>query len=534
MSEPYQVLARKYRPHTFSEMVGQTHTVKTLINALDSNNLHHGFLFTGTRGVGKTTIARIFAKSINCESGVSSKPCGKCATCIEIDKGQSIDLIELDAASHTGVDNMRDILENAQYMPTKNRYKVYLIDEVHMLSKSSFNALLKTLEEPPEHIKFLLATTDPQKVPMTVLSRCLQFTLQKLTHEEILGQLKFIMDSERLKYEESALGQIADFGNGSMRDALSLLDQSISYGNGSVMEKDIKAMLGLVHHHDILTLAKHLFNQDGEACINFVRELSHKGENLTHALKDLSALFHQVSIAQILNTTEVSDDIKALSTQISNQDLQLFYHVAINGNKELPLAPSEEIGFEMTLLRMLSFHSNSSKAEAPSKKKTPNISQTTKTKLEIKPKTKQKPTENITKASQPTLNINSQQEWEKITKTLEFNTPARLLLKNTLFESADNQTLTLSLDEQFSTLLTNSIQVTIQATLQANFGDITLKINTNKLKTQTLAQKETQAGDEKMAVLQKTFLADKGVQKLQQVFNTVINANSIKEIAKVL
>ena len=369
MSEPYQVLARKYRPHTFSEMVGQTHTVKTLINALDSNNLHHGFLFTGTRGVGKTTIARIFAKSINCESGVSSKPCDKCATCIEIDKGQSIDLIELDAASHTGVDNMRDILENAQYMPTKNRYKVYLIDEVHMLSKSSFNALLKTLEEPPEHIKFLLATTDPQKVPMTVLSRCLQFTLQKLTHEEILGQLKFIMNSERLKYEESALGQIADFGNGSMRDALSLLDQSISYGNGSVMEKDIKAMLGLVHHDDILTLAKHLFNQDGGACINFVRELSHKGENLTHALKDLSALFHQVSIAQILNTTEVSDDIKALSTQISNQDLQLFYHVAINGNKELPLAPSEEIGFEMTLLRMLSFHSSSSKAEAPSKKK---------------------------------------------------------------------------------------------------------------------------------------------------------------------
>lgn len=532
MSEPYQVLARKYRPHTFSEMVGQTHTVKTLINALDSNNLHHGFLFTGTRGVGKTTIARIFAKSINCESGVSSKPCGKCATCIEIDKGQSIDLIELDAASHTGVDNMRDILENAQYMPTKNRYKIYLIDEVHMLSKSSFNALLKTLEEPPEHIKFLLATTDPQKIPMTVLSRCLQFTLQKLTHEEISAQLKFIMDSERLKYEELALSQIADFGNGSMRDALSLLDQSISYGNGSVMEKDIKAMLGLVHHDDILTLAKHLFNQDGEACINFAKELSHKGENLTHALKDLSALFHQVSIAQILNTSEVSDDIKALSAQISNQDLQLFYHIVINGSKELPLAPSEEIGFEMTLLRMLSFHSNSSK------KKTPNISQTSKTKLETEPGTKQKSTENIVEVSQPTphptLNINSQQEWEKIIQTLEFNTPARLLLKNTLFESADNQTLTLSLDEQFSTLLTNSIQVTIQATLQANFGDITLNINTNKLKTQTLAQKETQAGDEKMATLQETFLADKGVQKLQQVFKAVINTNSIKEISKPL
>ncbi len=385
MSEPYQVLARKYRPHTFGEMVGQAHTVKTLINALDRNNLHNGFLFTGTRGVGKTTIARIFAKSINCESGVSSKPCGKCATCIEIDKGQSVDLIELDAASHTGVDNMRSILENAQYMPTKNRYKIYLIDEVHMLSKSSFNALLKTLEEPPEHIKFLLATTDPQKVPITVLSRCLQFILHKLTIDEILGQLKFIMDSEGLKYEELALNQIADFGNGSMRDALSLLDQSISYGNGSVMTKDIKAMLGLVHHEDIITLAKHLFNQDGEACINFIRELSHKGENITHTLKDLSSLFHQISIAQIINNTESSNDIKALSAQISNQDLQLFYHIAINGNKELSLAPSEQIGFEMTLLRMLSFNSNSSKIKTLPEKKTSKLELTPKTKPKIKP-----------------------------------------------------------------------------------------------------------------------------------------------------
>jgi len=364
MSEPYQVLARKYRPHTFGEMVGQTHTTKTLINALDANNLHHGFLFTGTRGVGKTTIARIFAKSINCESGVSSTPCGICPTCVEIDSGQSIDLIELDAASHTGVDNMRDILENAQYMPTKNRYKIYLIDEVHMLSKSSFNALLKTLEEPPEHVKFLLATTDPHKVPVTVLSRCLQFTLQKLTHDEILGQLKFIMDAEDFKYEESALGQIADFGNGSMRDALSLLDQSISYGNGSVMESDIKDMLGLVAYDDIITLAKHLINQDAKACISFVKELSHKGENLTQALKDLSTLFHQISIAQIIDNSGISNDIKTLSTQISNQDLQLFYHIAINGNKDMPIAPSEQIGLEMTLLRMLTFHS-----EAPSEKK---------------------------------------------------------------------------------------------------------------------------------------------------------------------
>ncbi|MDC9714379.1 MAG: DNA polymerase III subunit gamma/tau [Gammaproteobacteria bacterium] len=543
MSEPYQVLARKYRPHTFSEMVGQIHTVKTLINALDVDNLHHGFLFTGTRGVGKTTIARIFAKSINCESGVSSKPCGKCATCIEIDQGQSVDLIELDAASHTGVDNMRDILENAQYMPTKNRYKIYLIDEVHMLSKSSFNALLKTLEEPPEHIKFLLATTDPQKVPVTVLSRCLQFTLQKLTHEEILGQLKFIMDTEKLKYEELALSQIADFGNGSMRDALSLLDQSIAYGKGTVMTKDIKAMLGLVHHDDIVTLAKHLLNQDAEASINFVRELSHKGENLTHALKDLSALFHQISIAQIIDNAEISNNIKSLATQISTQDLQLFYHIATNGSKELPLAPSEQIGLEMTLLRMLAFHSNTvneqqtSPAKAPSEKKTPKlvptpeIKQIAKEKPQIQAQSEPKTVKKVKQTKpQSTLNINTQTEWEEITQTLEFSTVVRMLLKNTLFESIDQQTLTLSLDEQFSSLLTDNIQRTIQAKLQESFGEISLNINLSKPKIQTLAQKETQAKNEKAAALRQEFLSDEGVQKLQKTFNAKVDINSIKEI----
>jgi DNA polymerase-3 subunit gamma/tau len=493
--------------------------------------------------VGKTTIARIFAKSINCEQGVSSKPCGKCPTCIEIDQGQSVDLIELDAASHTGVDNMRDILENAQYMPTKNRYKIYLIDEVHMLSKSSFNALLKTLEEPPEHIKFLLATTDPQKLPVTVLSRCLQFTLQKLTHEEILGQLKFIMEAEGFEYEELALSQIADFGNGSMRDALSLLDQSISYGNGTVMIKDIKAMLGLVHHDDILALATHLFNQDAEAVINFVKELSHKGEDLSHALKDLTSLFHQISIAQIIDNTQISDEIKALSTQISNQDLQLFYHMAINGFKDMPLAPSEQIGFEMTLLRMLAFHSSADTADkrhtaVQTEKKTPKLAEKPKAKVapkaklpvEFKPKTLKKTKQDAPKA---TLNISSQQQWEDLTKSLKFNTASRMLLKNTLLDSANNQTLTLNLDEQFSSLLTDNIQRAIKTVLQANFGKLTLQINLNKLTTQTLAQKETQANNEKIAAIQKTFMKDEGVQKLQETFNAKVDINSIKEIGNV-
>jgi len=533
MSDHYQVLARKYRPHTFGELVGQTHAKKTLVNALDANNLHHGFLFTGTRGVGKTTIARIFAKSINCEEGVSSTPCGQCTTCVEIDKGQSVDLIELDAASHTGVDNMRDILENAQYMPTKNRYKIYLIDEVHMLSKSSFNALLKTLEEPPEHVKFLLATTDPQKLPVTVLSRCLQFTLQQLTHDEILGQLKFIMDTESLSYEESALNQIADFGNGSMRDALSLLDQSISYGNGTVTSKDIKAMLGLVHHDDILTLAKHLFNQDAKAVIKFIRDLAHRGENLTNALKDLSSLFHQISLAQIINDG-VSDDIQELAGHISNQDLQIFYQMAINGSQDMPLAPSEQVGFEMTLLRMIAFHSDIDN-QNPIEKKTLKItpkrqSDNHTTEALVTPKTQEKSIES--KISSDISAIGNQQEWEALSQSLNFSGGAKMLVKNTLFTSFANNTLTLTLDKQFANLLSEHVQKNILASLRTQYPSLTLVIDLNKLTEQTLAQKETQAHNQYLANIQQEFLNDEIVQKLEQTFNAKVDINSIKEITK--
>jgi DNA polymerase-3 subunit gamma/tau len=319
-----------------------------------------------------------------------------------------------------------------------------------------------------------------------------------------------------------------------MRDALSLLDQSISYGNGTVMTKDIKAMLGLVHHDDILALATHLFNQDAEAVINFAKDLSHKGEDLTHALKDLTSLFHQISIAQIIDNTQISIEIKTLATQISNQDLQLFYHMAINGSKDISLAPSEQIGFEMTLLRMLAFHSDIKTTE----KKTPKLAINPKTKAtpedkpSVEPKLKSVKT---TKLNTPesTLNINSQQQWEDITKSLKFNTASRMLLKNTLFDNTDNQTLTLNLDEQFSSLLTDNIQRSIQAVLQANFGRLALQINLKKLTTQTLAQKETQANNEKIAAMQKNFMKDEGVQKLQETFNAKVDLNSIKEIENV-
>ena len=538
MSEHYEVLARKYRPHNFKELVGQTHTVRTLVNALDNNNLHHGFLFTGTRGVGKTTIARIFAKSVNCENGVSSKPCGKCETCIEIDKGQSVDLIELDAASHTGVDNMREILENAQYTPTKNLYKIYLIDEVHMLSKSSFNALLKTLEEPPKHIKFLLATTDPKKLPITILSRCLQFNLNKLSHDEIFNHLKFIMDAENLKFEDEALSKIADFGNGSMRDALSLLDQSISYGNGSVKEDDLKAMLGLVSHNEIFQLATLVINRNAQEVLLFIKELAYKGENLTNTLNDLTSLFHKIATTQMIDDVkQVSPEINELAKIISAQDLQLYYQIAINGQKDMRHSPSEQIGLEMTLLRMIAFH-----PDTQAEKKTLKSSQSSNTINKEPPKEKIqgnsltkdklpiKVGEESIQAIENQLNVKSQNDWEKIITELGFAGAAKMLVKNTVFDSLKDQILSLTLSDDFINLLTQNTQSSIEKTLNEDYPGITLVINPGSTNGSSLSQKESVKSEEKRKQTENQFLNDDGLKELQEVFNSQVDVKSIKSI----
>jgi len=531
MSQHYEVLARKYRPHNFQELVGQTHTIRTLVNALDNNNLHHGFLFTGTRGVGKTTIARIFAKSVNCEEGVSSTPCGKCPTCLEIDKGQSVDLIELDAASNTGVDHMREILENAQYTPTKNLYKIYLIDEVHMLSKSSFNALLKTLEEPPAHIKFLLATTDPKKLPITVLSRCLQFNLNKLSHEEILNHLKFIMDEEKLKFDESALSKIAEFGNGSMRDALSLLDQSISYGNGSVKEEDLKEMLGLVNHNEIVKLAKLINNRDAEKILSFVRDLAHKGENLANALRDLTSIFHQISIAQIIqDKNQISSEIADLANSFSAQDLQLYYQIAINGQKDMNLSPSEQIGLEMTLLRMIAFHPDYDDGEKKNLKPTPNkkskvIDTATPKESPESSSNLRDPNEEINK-----LDIKNQKEWEDIIKTFDFNGAGKMLVKNTVFKSLENQTLVLTLSSDFLNLLTPKTEDSIRSGLHKQYPAVELIFEPGETNGDSLSQKESVEREQKRKETESQFLSDDGLKELQEVFNSKVDLKSIKSI----
>ena len=531
MSQHYEVLARKYRPHNFQELVGQTHTIRTLVNALDNNNLHHGFLFTGTRGVGKTTIARIFAKSVNCEEGVSSTPCGKCPTCLEIDKGQSVDLIELDAASNTGVDHMREILENAQYTPTKNLYKIYLIDEVHMLSKSSFNALLKTLEEPPAHIKFLLATTDPKKLPITVLSRCLQFNLNKLSHEEILNHLKFIMDEEKLKFDESALSKIAEFGNGSMRDALSLLDQSISYGNGSVKEEDLKEMLGLVNHNEIVKLAKLINNRDAEKILSFVRDLAHKGENLANALRDLTSIFHQISIAQIIqDKNQMSSEIADLANSFSAQDLQLYYQIAINGQKDMNLSPSEQIGLEMTLLRMIAFHPDYDDREKKNLKPTPNkkskvIDTATPKESPESSSNLRDPNEEINK-----LDIKNQKEWEDIIKTFDLNGAGKMLVKNTVFKSLENQTLVLTLSSDFLNLLTPKTEDSIRNGLHKQYPAVELIFEPGETNGDSLSQKESVEREQKRKETESQFLSDDGLKELQEVFNSKVDLKSIKSI----
>ncbi|HBO2970074.1 DNA polymerase III subunit gamma/tau [Pseudomonas aeruginosa] len=356
----YQVLARKWRPRSFREMVGQTHVLKALINALDNQRLHHAYLFTGTRGVGKTTIARILAKCLNCETGVSSTPCGECSVCREIDEGRFVDLIEVDAASRTKVEDTRELLDNVQYSPTRGRYKVYLIDEVHMLSSHSFNALLKTLEEPPPHVKFLLATTDPQKLPVTILSRCLQFSLKNMPPERVVEHLTHVLGAENVPFEDDALWLLGRAADGSMRDAMSLTDQAIAFGEGKVLAADVRAMLGTLDHGQVYGVLQALLEGDARALLEAVRHLAEQGPDWGGVLAEILNVLHRVAIAQALpeaidNGQGDRERVLALAQALPAEDVQFYYQMGLIGRRDLPLAPDPRSGFEMVLLRMLAF-----------------------------------------------------------------------------------------------------------------------------------------------------------------------------------
>ena len=356
----YHVLARKYRPRCFQELVGQEVVARALSHALEQNRLHHAYLFTGTRGVGKTTIARILSRCLNCEEGISANPCGVCSTCREIDEGRFVDLIEVDAASRTKVEDTRELLDNVQYAPTRGRYKVYLIDEVHMLSGHSFNALLKTLEEPPPHVKFLLATTDPQKLPITILSRCLQFALKPMTPERVVGHLQHVLQAENIGFEDAALWLLARGAQGSMRDALSLTDQAIAFGHGSLIEGDVRTLLGSIDRDLVFRVLDALLSQDAASVLSVVSGMADQSIDFAGAITELISVLHRLAVAQAVpdaidNSEGDRDRLMAIAAALTAEDLQLYYQMALHGRRDLPLAVDARSGFEMTLLRMLSF-----------------------------------------------------------------------------------------------------------------------------------------------------------------------------------
>ncbi|HEY0665223.1 MAG TPA: DNA polymerase III subunit gamma/tau [Gallionella sp.] len=465
------VLARKWRPRNFAQLAGQEHVVRALSNALTQNRLHHAYLFTGTRGVGKTTIARIFAKSLNCEQGVTATPCGECSACREIDSGRFVDLIELDAASNTQVDNMRELLESALYAPTSGRFKVYIIDEVHMLSKSAFNAMLKTLEEPPGHVKFILATTDPQKIPVTVLSRCLQFNLKQLPPALVSAHLQYVLGQEQIAYDDSAVALIARAAQGSMRDALSLMDQAIAFSDGKVEEGVVRTMLGAIDQSYLYDLLEALHQQNGVALLEISNNMAVRSVAFDAALQELATLLHRIALAQTVPQAIADDEqdrehILELAQSFVPEDVQLYYQIAIHGRDEIDLAPDEYAGFTMTLLRMLAF--------APAKSTGRVNSQPARTLPQSPSSSAQVLSSQVAVGKEPTALTTasgSKPDWSVLLNQLNVQGMAQQLAKHCVLQSFADGQITLCLSQEHRHLQANRMAMDkLQAALSDYFA----------------------------------------------------------------
>ncbi len=554
----YQVLARKWRPGNFSEMVGQDHILRALINALDEDRLHHAYLFTGTRGVGKTTVARIFAKSLNCETGITSKPCGECGACREIAEGRFIDLIEVDAASRTKVEDTRELLDNVQYAPTHGRFKVYLIDEVHMLSGHSFNALLKTLEEPPPHVKFLLATTDPQKLPVTILSRCLQFNLKRMPVPLIDGHLKHILQQESVVFDDASVRLISHGADGSMRDALSLLDQAIAFGGGKLEQAEVQTMLGTVSRDRVMQILKALIANDAPAVMKQVDDLSDLSPDYANVLAELLSLLHQMALAQ--KVPEAVDEnlldreeLQSLAKQLTSEDIQLFYQVGLIGRRDLPLAPDPRGGLEMALLRMLAFKPTlegraanpAAVTKTPAPPSSPPSSAPQAAPQNISPATSPAVTQTqaavqtqpqSAPAQQPASTpapIQFDDNWTGLVEAMNLRGMVKQLAVNCTLQEKSATVVKLILNKENEQLLNSIMQSKLEEALCSSLQQkLKLQIELGEQQVESPAQTTARSQVERQQSAEVIIQQDPMVQALKESFNAEIVPNSVKPVTE--
>jgi len=547
----YQVLARKWRPRDFSTLVGQAHVVRALSNGLDKDRLHHAFLFTGTRGVGKTTIARILAKSLNCLQGVSSSPCGECEHCVAIDEGRFVDLLEIDAASRTKVDDTREILDNVQYAPARGRYKVYLIDEVHMLSTHSFNALLKTLEEPPEHVKFVLATTDPQKIPITILSRCMQFNLRRLGIDEIAGQLKAILEAEGLQFELAALALLARAADGSMRDGLSLLDQALAAGGGRIELEAVEDMLGTVEQRHLHAILEALAEARPQAALAAVAEVFTLARDLSRLLADLAEVLHRIALIQQLpdyrdESRTDWDQLASFAAALDPEDVQLYYQIAVLGRRDLGLAPSIRSGCEMTLLRMFAFRpagaAEIAVARPASRGDASSVREPTPASAPAGPE--QRAAASPDEATEPhpaapprkpipaaSSAVHSPDDWASLLQSLDLNGPVRAVAAMMELAGHEAGKLEFRVARDDLGLLTERFRAQFSAALERHF-DQPCRINFRPVDgegaLQTPAALAEIAQRERQSEAEREILEDPTVRRMQQEFGAEIIAGSVR------